>query len=527
MHRHTLSLQINANGWLNLLRIIFIDMTNIRRQSIISSVVIYAGFAVGMLNIYFFTKEGIFTSTEYGLTTAFIAISTMMHALATLSMQSYIFKFHPYYNHHLPPDKNDLISIALVIGAIGMVIVLLGGWIFKDLVIQKFGEHSPLLVKYYYWVFPMAAGLTLYAILEAYTWTVGKPVVTNFLKEVVWRLFQTLIIALLIFHVIKSFDGFIKLYAMAYPFIAVVLLCYLIATKQIHFTFSISKVTRRYKKKIVSLCAFAYSGMIVNTLSQIFDTIVIAAVLPNGLKQAAIFSLAQNMTSIVQAPQRGVIAASIAHLSKAWKEKNMPLLQKIYQRSSLNLLLFAGGLFLLIALNYTEAIVTFGLKDEFLLGFNAFVVLGLTRVIDLGTGLNAQVIGTSNYWRFELTSGMILLILILPLTYLFTKQFNILGPPIASLISGVIYNAVRIIFLWKKFRLQPFSLHTLGVIVLGILCYTLCYFLFRNIHGLPGLIIRSAVFVIVYGGGIVYFKLSPDVQPVWDSIKKRLGIGEK
>lgn len=500
-------------------------MTNIRRQSIISSVVIYAGFAVGMLNIYFFTREGTFTPTQYGLTTAFIAISTMMQALASLSMPSYIFKFHPYYNHHLPPNKNDLISVALVIGAIGMVVVLLAGWIFKDLVIQKFGANAPLLVKYYYWIFPMTAGLTLYTILESYTWSINKPVVTNFLKEVLWRLFQTAIIVLLIFQVVNSFDGFIKLYAMAYPFIALVLLLYLIITKQIHFTFSISKVTRRYQKKIVSLCVFAYSGIIANTLSQIFDTIVIAAVLPNGLQQAAIFSLAQNMTSIIQAPQRGVIAASIAHLSKAWKEKNLPLLQKIYHRSAINLLLFAGGLFLLIALNYTEAIHTLQLKAEYLLGFSAFIVLGFTKVIDLGTGLNAQIIGTSNYWRFELISGIILVALILPLSYILAKEYNILGPAIAGLISTSIYNLVRIIFLWKKFGLQPFSYKTIGVVALGGICYALCYFLFRNVHGLPGLFVRTICFIVLYGGGIIYFNISPDVQPIWSTIKRRIGIG--
>lgn len=500
---------------------------SIRRQSIVSSFVIYAGFAVGMLNIYFFTKEGIFTTSQYGLTTAFIAVSTLMQALANLGMPSYIFKFHPYYNHHLPPDKRDMATLSLLAGLAGFMLVILAGWIFKDLVIRKFSEHSALLVRYYYWIFPMGLGLTMYTILESYTWSVGKPVVTSFLKEVQWRVFQTLIIVLFIFHVIEHFDLFIKLYALAYPAIAILLLLYLVITKQIHFTLSISKITRRYFKKIISLCFFVYSGAIIFTLSQIFDTIVIAAVLPNGLQQAAIFSLAQNMTSIIQAPQRGIIAASIPHLSKAWKDKNMSLLQKIYQRSSINLLLFAGGLFLLIALNYTEAIITFGLKDEFLLGFNAFLILGLTRVVDLGTGLNTQIIGTSNYWRFELISGIVLLILILPLTYLLTKEFNILGPPIASLISGIVYNTIRIIFLWKKFRLQPFSGNTLGVIVLGLLCYTLCYFLFSNVHGLPGLFMRSILFVVLYGGGVVYFRLSPDIQPVWTNLKKRLGIGGK
>ena len=65
-------------------------MTNIRRQSIISSLVIYLGFTVGLINTYFFTKQGLFTETEYGLTTIFIAIATMMSAFATMAMPSYV-----------------------------------------------------------------------------------------------------------------------------------------------------------------------------------------------------------------------------------------------------------------------------------------------------------------------------------------------------------------------------------------------------------------------------------------------------
>ena len=55
-------------------------MSTIRRQSIVSSLVIYIGFAVGLLNIYLFTKQGIFTDTQFGLYNAFIAIATMMMA---------------------------------------------------------------------------------------------------------------------------------------------------------------------------------------------------------------------------------------------------------------------------------------------------------------------------------------------------------------------------------------------------------------------------------------------------------------
>lgn len=499
-------------------------MSMIRRQSIISSIVIYIGFAVGMLNVYFFTREGLFTPAQYGLTKLFIDIAVMMAALAGLAMPSYIFKFHPYYQHHLPANKNDMATWALLIGSVGFLLVMLAGWFFKDLVIRKFGRNSPDLVTYFYWIFPLGFGINLYTILEAYTWSIHRPVLTNFLKEILWRLLTTVIIVLFLFQMISSFGVFIKLYALTYPAIVAVLVVYLISTKQIQFTFRRSKVTRRYISRMISLCLYAYSGTLVFTLSGIFDSLVIAAVLDDGLSKAGIFGLAQIMTSVIQAPQRGVVAAAIAHLSKAWKEKNMPMLQKIYQRSSINLLLFAAGIFVLIALNYTEAIYTFGLKDAYLAGFSAFVLLGLTRVVDLGTGLNAQIIGTSNYWRFDLVSGVILLALMMPLTYLLAKKFDILGPAAANLISVSIYNVIRIAFLWKKFKLQPFTSSSFYILVIAVCSYAISYFAFRQVHGFSGIVLRSMLFIVLYGGSVFYFKLSPDVQPVWESLRKRIRL---
>ena len=497
-------------------------MSSIRRQSIISSVVIYVGFAVGMLNTYFFTKEGLFTEEQYGLTSIFIAIATLMSVFAMMAMPSYIIKFYHYYHDRLPPRKNDMITWALLISTIGFILVMIAGWFFKDLVIRKFGEHSPLLVAYYYWIFPMGFGLTIYSVLEAYTWGMGKPVLTSFLKEVQWRLLTSVIILLFIAGVVSDYDLFIKLYAFTYPGIAITLLIYLVATKKIHFTFKVSKVSRRYFGKIVRLCSFVYSSIIIFTISQVFDTIVIASVLDNGTAQAGIFALAQIMASVIQAPQRGIIASSITHLSKAWKEKNMGLLQRIYQRSSINQLVFASGLFLLIALNYRDAINVFGLKESYLAGFNAFLLLGLMRLVDMGTGVNAQIIGTSTYWKFELISGVILLLLMLPLTYILTKEYGLIGPAVANLISITIYNIIRIVFLWNKFRLFPFTIQSIYTILLAGAVYTICYFLFRDVTGFIGLVIRSVAFVLLFGMGVVYMKLSPDILPVMQSIRNRL-----
>jgi O-antigen/teichoic acid export membrane protein len=498
-------------------------MSNIRRQSIISSLVIYAGFAVGLLNTWLFTKQGLFLDQQFGLYNAFIAIAMMMMAVANLAMPSYIYKFYPYYKDHLPAKKNDQLTIAVVTGIMGFFLVVVAGIIFKGLVIKKYITNAPEIVTHYNWIFILGFGFLVYSILEAYAWQLHKSVFTNLLKEVMWRLFTTALIVLFSLGVIDNFDLFIQLFSFSYPFIATVLLLYLIFTKKVHFTFRISKVTQRFSKSIFRLCSFVYTGSLIFTLSLVFDSLVISSKLDNALAQLAVYSVGQNIASMIQVPQRGIIAASIAHLSQAWKDKNIAMIQRIYQRSSINQLLFACGFLSLIILSFTDAIETFRLKGAYLDAYGVVFFLGLAKLVDMGTGVNAQIIATSTYWRFEMLSGIILLLVMLPLSYLFTVDFGIAGTAAAHLISITVYNTIRIIFLWKKFRLFPFTIRSLYAIVLSGACFALCYFGFNSIHGWTGMFLRSIVFAMLFTLGILYFKLSPDVPAVITAIKNRLG----
>jgi len=499
-------------------------MSSIRRQSIISSVVIYIGFAVGLLNIYLFTKQGLFLDPQFGLYNAFIAIAMMMMAIANMAMPSYIYKFYPYYHDHLPVKKNDQLTIALITGVIGFILVIIAGVVFKGLVVRKYITNAPEIITHYNWIFLLGFGLLVYTILEAYAWQLHRSVLTSFLREVLWRLFTTTLIVLFALGVIREFDTFIRLFSFSYPFIAAVLLVYLIVNKKIHFNFRISKVTRRLSRSILRLCSFVYTGSLILTLSLVFDSLVISSVLDDALTKLAVYSVAQNIASMIQVPQRGIIAASIAHLSKAWKDKNMGLIQKIYQRSSINQLLFACGLFSLIVLSFSDAVITFQLKGTYLDAYYVVILLGLSKIVDMGTGVNAQIIATSTWWRFEMISGVILLLIMLPLSYLLTKEMDIIGAGLAHLVSITVYNMIRILFLWRKFRFTPFTVQTLYTLLLAGASWAICHYAFAGIHGWGGMFLRSIAFIAIYGGGAIYLKLSPDIQPVLQSFRKRLGV---
>jgi O-antigen/teichoic acid export membrane protein len=499
-------------------------MSTIRRQSILSSGIIYLGFALGFLNTYLFTRQGGFTQSEYGLYGTFIGVANIINSFANLGMQSYILKFYPYYRDNLEIRDDDMMGWAFVTSILGFLMVLTAGYVFKDLVVRKFSANAPDFVRYYSWVFPLGFGLTMYSILEAYAWQLKKSVLTNFLREMLFRVITSILAVLFFLHIIKNFDLFIKLFSLTYILLALILLMILIHSGEIHLTLRLSRVTRKFYKKIALLCSFIWSGGLIQNVAIVFDMIVISAVLPNGLAWAGIFSLAQNIASLIQAPQRGIIGASVAHLSRAWKDKDYEKIRRIYQRSSINQLIFACGIFVLIWLNFTDGVKNFHLQPVYVQAQPVFLFLGLWRIVDMGTGVNAQIIGTSTLWRFEFITGMFLLALTLPLNYILAKKLGVVGPAIATLISYTIYNAIRYVFLLKKFNLQPFSYKTGLTILLSLCGYYVSYILFRHIHGFMAMALRSFCFVIIYAGGTRLLKLSPDIIPVWITLKKKLTI---
>jgi hypothetical protein len=145
----------------------------------------------------------------------------------------------------------------------------------------------------------------------------------------------------------------------------------------------------------------------------------------------------------------------------------------------------------------------------------------------MGTGVNSQIIGTSTFWRFDFFSGILLICVTLPTNYLLALHLGTIGPAIADLIAFTLYNAVRYIFLYRKFHMQPFSIKTLYALLLAFGGYLVSFYLFNDRHGFIWIVLRSAVFAGIYGGGVLLLRLSEDIVPVLRTIQKRLGLANR
>ena len=498
-------------------------MSQIRRQSIISSIIIFIGFSIGFFNNLFFTKTDWFSPDQYGLTRSFFDFSQIIYAYSFLGLSAVIYKFSPYYKAHLKDEENDLLSWALLFSVIGFTIFLTGGIIFKSFFEQKFSANSKILVDYYYWIYPFGFSLLIFTILESYCWSLRRTVISSFLRETALRLLTTALILLFIFKII-SYDTFIKLFACLYSVLVIILLMYLRQKKQLHLTFKVSKVSRRFGKKIVVFALFIFAGVAISTTAALFDSFTISSKIPNGQVAMGIFAFSTYISNIIQVPQRSIVAITIPVLAEAWREKKYEVINKIYKRSSINLLLICLFLFGNIWLCYDDAIKVLQINPLYLQGKYVVLFFGLKLIVDMGTGVNGQIIGTSNFWRFEFLTGLILLVLIVPLNYFLIPAIGIVGAGISNFIAYTVYNIIRLIFLWQKFKMQPFSVKTLWAILMAPAIYVMVYFILQHLYGWPGIICKGLLYSSIFIAAAWYLKLTPDALPLVNTLKKKSGI---
>jgi hypothetical protein len=72
--------------------------------------------------------------------------------------------------------------------------------------------------------------------------------------------------------------------------------------------------------------------------------------------------------------------------------------------------------------------------------------------------------------------------------------------------------------------MQPFNLRTLLTLLLAFIGYYLAHLLFEEVHGIAGMVLRSGFFILIYLCGAVVLKLSPDIMPVWNTLRNKFPI---
>ncbi|MCF1713212.1 oligosaccharide flippase family protein [Flavihumibacter sp. RY-1] len=488
----------------------------IKQQSIRSSILIYIGFAFGAVNMLILGPK-ILGPELLGLTRIITDAGITLATLSTFGTIPVIYKFFPFYNDYLSSKKSDLPAITGFICLSGFILVCIIGYFSQDIIVRKYSEKSPLFVEYSYLVYPFSFFMLAFMWLESFGWSFRLSVLTNGLREILPRIFFT-ILTLLLSVSFLSEQQYLLFFSFSYLLSGVLLYRFLRKSGKFAFIFKLSNVTRRLKSRMVNFGLFIFGAHFLNLLARTIDTFILASVSKGGLADAAIFTIATYVVTLMEVPQRSLNSVTIPILADAWKNRDLPKISSIYNKSVSNLLVIGLAMLILFVLNSGNLEQFLG--DKFYGVSFAILIIGIGKLIDLGTGANTQILGTSSYWKVDFTTTAIYTLLALPLNYVLISKYGIKGAAYSSLISICFYNLMRFGFLYYKFKLQPYTLKNLLVVVIAFVCGLCAYLLPFMLNIYIDSIIRSVLFILLFIPVIYRFNISEEINTSITSMLK-------
>lgn len=482
----------------------------IKKQSIQSAFIIYLGFAIGAFNLlYLFPKY--LSLEQIGLTRIIFSFATLMANFALLGLPNVMMKFYPYYKGRLENNKNDFLFISACILSVGLTFTIFIIWLFKSYFVKKFGANAPLFVKYFDWSYILIIGLALYNLFEIFCKNNLKTVVPNFFREIGFRIF-VLIATILLVTGIFTFNLFLKAYVIYFFLAAIGLLAYLFYLKRLFIVIQISAVTKKLKMHMFNYGAFFYLAGFVFILAGEIDNIFIGSI--SGEKYVAVFAIATYIATFIQVPQRSMNIIASQIIANAWKNKDLKMIENVYKKSSVTQLIFGLILFFLIWFNIDivfEYMPNGALYKE---GKMVIFLIGIAKIIDMGTGVCHEILNTSKYWKTNFVMAVFLVILAIIFNFFLVKSMGIIGSALANVIAFGMYNFVRVVFVYYKLKIIPFDKKTVWVLLLATLTYSVSFYMPHFTNQILSLITNTMIVFFLFIVPIFALRISTDLNDI-------------
>ena len=276
-----------------------------------------------------------------------------------------------------------------------------------------------------------------------------------------------------------------------------------------------SEIARKMSKYGLVTLLTSSAALLVNRI----DVLMLGYYLE--LENIAFYTVAFFMASLIQIPARSILQIVKPLLAKAWAEKNRQEIVYLYRKTALNQMIIGLLLFIGIWMNINDLLLF--VPDKYQGIQMVFFYIGLSKLIDVSAGVNGAIISTSNYYKYDLYINLFLILIIIVTNTIFIPLYGIRGAAMATALAILIHNIIKTLVLYLLFKIQPFSMTTLKVILVSfILFYLLNLIPFILIDSLVlRIILRSVCIGLVYSFVIIRFNFSEDINQLFNKLISR------
>jgi len=271
---------------------------------------------------------------------------------------------------------------------------------------------------------------------------------------------------------------------------------------------------------MVNICLFGIltglSGIAMSTIDKFMINSMI------DLSATGIYSVAFYFSVLILIPSKSVRNISLPFVAEFMKKKDFKGIHNIYLKSSINQLVLGFLLFIGIWANIHNVFKI--LPPEYEAGKYVIFFMMLAKLFELATGVANIVIATSRYYRVQTYFMIILLVLIIVSNLIFIPIYGIVGAAMASAISSFVFNFLRFIFVYRKFKMQPFNLKSGTLLIITTVSYVASFVIPVFPNFILDILIRSIFITIIFGSLIMLFRVSDEVNEGFNSIIAKLKI---
>ncbi len=489
----------------------------IQTQAIKGTIYSYLGVGIGFI-ITAILFPRILSTEEIGILKLLVSFSVIFAQFASLGFINVINRLFPYFRDK-SSGHNGLLFIALGVSIAGFILSIISLEILKPLLISNNADSSALFIEYINYLVPLIFFTAFFNLFDSYIKALFNAVIGTVLKELIQRIFILAVIVMFYFDLF-SFNLFVLLYTIALSFPTLILLFILVWKGEFKIQLPPKSILIRFKKEIIDLCIYGiligFGGIAIVQI----DSILVNKFL--GLSLTGIYATNFFFATIILIPSRPLIKIATTILAEAWKRNDLKEIQMIYQKSSINQALIGTLLFIGLWVNIDN--IYMFIPEEYEAGKWVIFFVGLANVFDMLTGINAVIIQTSSNFKVNAVITLIFLVLIVVFNWIFIPLMGITGAGIAALISVVVTNTLRSIYLKVKFRLTFFHPKIIVIILVAGFSYLVSYFIPQFESFIVDIVIRSLACGGIFMCIIIALKVSEEINLLFYSFLKILGI---
>ncbi len=493
----------------------------VQKASFRLTMVSYLGVAIGYLNKVLLFPNLLSTS-EVGLVNTLVSVAAIFSQFSAMGMTGVTLRFFPFFRDEKRSHHGFLFWVLMVTSA-GALLVSLVFVLFKDQMSASFVKNSPLLVEYYYYLIPLGLSTLFFQIFDSYLRSLLKTVIPSFINEVYLRLMMTACILVYAAGWV-NFPDFVKIFVAANCSIAVVVLIYVIWLGQFRIRSYVSFRVKKLSKGILFFGFFSILSSSGNVLLASIDALMVAALIPNGMHFTGIYTTVFFMTTVMLIPYRSVLKISGPLVAQLWKNNDLPGMDKLYKQvTSVNTVL---GVFIFIGLwSCLDAVFSF-MPKEYALGKYVFLCISIGRLFDMITGLNGIITITSKKYMYDLFFTVFLVGFTIASNYFFIAvlEMQMNGAAIATMITLVLYNILRLLFVARVFGIQPFQWRVAGTLVVGALILVVMNFVPSFENKIIDLFVRAALVTLLFWPLLIYTRMEPEINRAFNKYLSLAGI---